>query len=118
MADEATILERHPKAIIVRVQSETLDEKTTAAVRTATSAAAEADPQAAIILDLSRVAFLPSMSLGSLVQLSQACKANGRRLVLAGLQPFVRDLLAVTRLNRLFEIHDDVSTLLAGKGSV
>ena len=39
-----------------------------------------------------------------------------QRLMLAGLQPPVREALSITRLDRLFEIHDDVDSALTRLG--
>jgi len=112
MPDSAvTIIERHPNVVVVHVQPESLDERNLSAVRADTSAAGAESPQLAVVLDLAKVGFMPSMSLGGLVQLSREFKARGQRLVLTGLQPVVRETMAITRLDRLFEIQDDPSSL-------
>jgi len=112
MPDSAvTIIERHPNVVVVHVQPESLDERNLSAVRADTSAAGAESPLLAVVLDLAKVGFMPSMSLGGLVQLSREFKARGQRLVLTGLQPVVRETMAITRLDRLFEIQDDPSSL-------
>lgn len=112
MSDSAvTMVERHPNVVVVRVQAERLDEGNLAAIRAETSAAGEESPQLAVVLDLAKVGFMPSLSLGGLVQLLQIFKVRGQRLMLTGLQPAVRETMAITRLDRLFEIQDDLSAL-------
>jgi anti-sigma B factor antagonist len=111
-----TVVERHPNVVVVHVQAERLDETNLSTVRADASAAGAESPQAAVVLDMARVGFMPSLSLGGLIQLSQAFKVRGQRLVLAGLQPAVRETMAITRLDRLFEIHDDLTTLPGATG--
>jgi anti-anti-sigma factor len=113
MSDTAvTIVERHPSAVVVRVQPERFDENNLPAVCANASAAGAEAPELPVLLDLTKVHFMPSLSLGGLVQLLRDFKARGQRLVLTGLQPIVRDTMAITRLDRLFEIQDDASSLL------
>jgi anti-anti-sigma factor len=108
----ATVIERHPGVVVVRVPADHLDETNLAAVRSEVSAAGAESPQLPVALDLANVGFVPSLSLGGLVQLLQIFKARGQRLVLVNLQPAVRQTITVTRLDRLFEIQDDLSMLL------
>ena len=108
----ATIIERHPGVTVVRVQADRLDETNLTAVRAEVSAAGLDSPHLPVALDMSNIAFIPSLSLGGLVQLAQIFKARGQRLVLANLQPPVRQTITITRLDRLFEIQDDLSALL------
>ena len=108
----ATIIERHPGVIVVRIQSDRLDESNIADVRSDVSAAGEESPQLPVALDMGKVGFMPSLSLGGLIGLCQVFKARGQRLVLVNLQGPVRHILAITRLDRMFEIIDDTSTLI------
>ncbi|HOW73021.1 MAG TPA: STAS domain-containing protein [Phycisphaerae bacterium] len=113
----STIVERLPNLVVVRIQHESLDEKNLAAVRAETSAAGAESPQLAVVLDMTKVSFLPSLSLGGLVQLSREFKARGQRFALSGLQPLVRDTMAITRLDRLIEINNDLATLTGPTGT-
>lgn len=108
----ATVIEQHSGAVVVRVQGDHLDETNLAAVRAEVSAAGAESPQLPVALDLVNVAFLPSLSLGGLVQLAQLFKARRQRLVLVNLQSTVRQTITITRLDRLFEIQDDLSAFL------
>lgn len=120
MPDSAvTLVERHPNFVLVRILRESLDEQNLATVRSDTSAAGAQSPECMVILDMTSVGYMPSLSLGGLVQLTREFKARGQRLVLTGLQPFVRQTMALTRLDRLFEIHDDLSDLTGpGEGGL
>lgn len=112
MPDPAvTIIETLPGIVVVRVQPETIDEASLAALRVETAAAGAAAPNHLVALDLSRVSFLPSLILGGLIQLAQVFKSRKQRLVLVGLQSSVRETLLVTRLDRVFEIQHDLAAL-------
>jgi anti-anti-sigma factor len=108
----ATTVERHQSVVVVRIQADRLDETNLTAVRSEVSTAGLDSPQLPVAIDMSNIAFLPSLSLGGLVQLVQIFKARGQRLVLANLQTAVRQTITITRLDRLFEIQDDLSALL------
>lgn len=112
----ATMTEKHPHLIVVRIRADRLDETNITEVRSDVSSAGTDSPDIPVVLDMANVAFMPSLSLAGLIQLSQIFKARSQRLILAGLQAPVRHILAITRLDRLFEIHDDVSTLLGKPG--
>ena len=108
----ATIIEQHPSVVVARVRADRLDETNLAAVRSEVSAAGLDSPQLPVAIDMSNIAFLPSLSLGGLVQLVQIFRGRGQRLVLANLQTPVRQTITITRLDRLFEIQDDLSAFL------
>ncbi len=106
-----TIIEKLPDMVVVHVQPEKIDEYNLSVLRTETAAAGAESPSLPVALDLAKVAFMPSLSLGGLIQLSQLFKSRKQRLVLVALQPNVRETLVLTRLDRLFEIHSDLSAL-------
>ena len=58
-----------------------------------------------IVLDLSGVEFLDSTGLGTMVSLMKALGPEGD-LALAGAQAPVRKLLTLTRLDRVFRLHE------------
>lgn len=107
-----TSIEKHDNIVLVHVVPQSIDEKNLSTIRAETSNAGLEAPECSVALDLSKVAYLPSLSLGGLVQLAREFKARNQRLILIGLQPIVREAMAITRLDRLFEIQDDVKALL------
>ena len=58
-----------------------------------------------IVLDLSRIAHVDSAGIGTLVSSFTTVTSAGGRLVLAGLQKRVSDLLSVTKLISVFETY-------------
>jgi anti-anti-sigma factor len=65
-----------------------------------------------VVLDLTAVNYVPSMALGTLVMLMRQLKNSNQRFVLVGLQAEVRTVLAITRLDKLFEIQPNYDAAL------
>lgn len=108
------LVEKLPGVVVVRVVAETINESNLSAVRSAVAAAGEQSPGDSVAMDMAKVAFMPSVSLGGLIQLSQLFKARKQRFFLVGLQPIVREMLVLTRLDRVFEIRADLSEFEGG----
>ncbi len=72
--------------------------------------------QTRIVLDMTEVPFIGSTGLGELVKLVAQVNSQGGRVVLAGLTPFVADVLDTTKLNRFFEISDTPEAAMARLG--
>lgn len=66
-----------------------------------------------VVLDLSAAAFMDSSALSALVTAYSAASDAGKALVLAGLQPPVRALLDLTRLNEVFTVYLSATDALA-----
>ncbi len=107
-----TAIEPQPDVVVVRVLPERLDEQQLRQLQADVRAAAGTHPGLPFVLDLARVSFMPSMSLAGLIRLRAEFGARQQRLTLAGLQPQVRDVFVVTRLDRLFDLQDDVAAAL------
>lgn len=57
-----------------------------------------------LVIDLTKVTYMDSSGVATLVEALQRSKARGCRLVLAGLQPKVRSIFSISRLDTVFEI--------------
>ncbi len=66
-----------------------------------------------LLLDLSEVGLIDSTGLSVLVSLQRNCRSAGYQLKLAGLQEQARMVLAVTRLDAIFESYPSVADALA-----
>ena len=117
MSSESVVsVERRDEFILATVQVAELDESSSHMMHRSVFASAAGAASLPIVLDLSRVSFLPSSSLGALVKMQNETKQGGRRFVLVGIRPEIRELMAVTRLNQLFDTCEslgDVATHLA-----
>lgn len=114
MSDEKVVsIEQTDEILLAVVHCEQMKESETQVMQTEVLASAEQARHLPVVLDLSDVAFIPSVTLGALVVLLQELKKSGQRFLLAGLQPDVRGTLALTRLDKLFEICDTRDDALA-----
>ncbi|NMC73313.1 MAG: STAS domain-containing protein [Geobacteraceae bacterium] len=66
-----------------------------------------------VLVDLSRVRFIDSSGLGALVSGFKNSVSHRGRLTLSGLQEQVRSMFELTRLHRVFDIHEGVREALA-----
>ena len=112
----AIAVEQQSDAIIVRIQVKDLDEVHIAAVKSELEPVTAKSTGLPIILDMSNVKFVPSLTLGVLVKLASEFKGRGQRLVLVSMQPMVRQVFALTRLDKIFEIAPDISAAMQNVG--
>ncbi len=62
-----------------------------------------------LIFDLSRVTYMDSSAIGSLVNAHVSCTNKGRKMALAGTSERVKQILNVTRVDTLFKFYPDVT---------
>ena len=65
-----------------------------------------------LILDLSRITFVGSVALGSLVLLLKRIRERDGGLAIAGLNQPCRRVLQVVELTKVFDLHSDVPSAL------
>lgn len=69
-----------------------------------------------VICDLSKVNYIDSSGIASLVEGLKASRDLGARLVLFGLSPVAREVLQLSRLLKVFEIYDSEDQALRSAG--
>lgn len=69
------------------------------------------------VVDLGKVAFIDSSGLASLISGLKTFRAQGKQFRLAAVQPDVRQILALTMLDRAFDIAPDVRTAVSAIGA-
>ena len=106
--------ESRGSALIVSPQVKMLDDEHLKALSTAIDKGAGTSSSgiALVVVDLAKVSLLPSLALGLLVQISSKCKARQQKLKLAAVQPAVRQVFAITRLDRVFEFAGTVDAAI------
>lgn len=114
MMSETSIIsaEFHAPTWIVRLTHPELDSVTSEQLSLELGELAERVGAASVVLDLSSVSFLQSTALGAMITFRNRLKGLGARVVLAGLAPRIRRAVAVTRLDVLFGVYDDVDQAL------
>ena len=102
----------HDEIVLAIVECKRMEEDSTQEIEAEiAAAAAQADPLP-VVLDLSKLEFMPSLSLGTLVNLQRECRKRKQRFMITGLHGAVRSSFAITRLDKLFEICDSVDDAL------
>jgi anti-anti-sigma factor len=101
-------VERTGPAIVARIPLKMLDDAELKHLSQLVDQSAAEAGVTVVVLDMSRVQILPSIGLGALVQISNKCRARQQRMVLAALTPQVRQVFAITRLDRVLEMSDSV----------
>ncbi len=80
------------------------------AVQAKAEAVALIDGTADVVVDLSGIAFMDSTGIAVLVSLVKAARRSGRDAHFAAIGPEVRSVLEVIKLDRIFDLHPDVSS--------
>ena len=71
------------------------------------SALIEADANPKLLLDFSGVEHLSSAALGTLITVNNKVKSKGGQLRLSDIDEQIYEVFVITKLNKLFQIHDD-----------
>jgi anti-anti-sigma factor len=96
---------REPGETIIALRGcETLDEQNSLSFGQQLSQLPDAVPRDRLILDLSGIRFVTSTALGVLVGFNRRVHLAGGLLMLSNVGPFVREAIAVTRLDQLLEV--------------
>ncbi len=66
-----------------------------------------------VLLNLKNVRYIDSSGIASLVEGLKASRDSGGRLILYGLSPSVREVMELSRLQKIFEIYDSEEQALA-----
>ena len=67
-----------------------------------------------ILLNFVDVEYLSSAALGKLITMEKKVKATSGKLRLCNIRPEIYEVFAITRLNKLFDIHDDEPSAMKG----
>ncbi len=105
-------IQENENAIVATIQCTEFDHDTTERLRAEIDGVVAPTSTLPILLDLSNVTFMPSMTLGALIELANRCKTQQRRLVLVGVTPTVQDVFKLTALSNFFEIRDCVEDVV------
>lgn len=66
------------------------------------------------IIDMSKVSFMDSASIGALMDFYRKTKSVGGRIHLAGIQPRIETLLAIAKAKALFGMYENVDDARTG----
>ena len=106
-------IEKKDRAVVARLLVKTLDDAGLKTLARMLDDASQTDPTLrGVVLDFGQVSMVPSLALGLLVQIGNKCRARQQQLKLARVQPQVRKVFSVTRLDRIFQFADTVESAL------
>ena len=74
----------------------------------------EDDARQKIILDFANVEYLSSAALGKLITMDKKVRAAKGKLRLCNVRPDIYEVFAITKLNKLFDMHEDRDKALDG----
>lgn len=66
-----------------------------------------------LIVDLKEVSYMDSSGVATLIEGLQMCHKYNGNLLIAGLRDNVREVFELTRLDKIFQIYQDVDAALA-----
>lgn len=73
----------------------------------------EAEPKPRLLINFSDVDHLSSAALGTLITVNSRIKAMGGQLRLSNIDPQIYQVFVITKLNKLFEIHENTEKAIA-----
>lgn len=103
--------ERQPNVNILTPSVRRLDASVAAAFKEAITREI-GDDQKALIVDFSKIDFIDSSGLGTLVSLLKMMNGKGE-MALCALNPGIRNMFTLTRMDRIFRICPDRAAALA-----
>ncbi len=105
-------IQENENAVLATIQCSEFDHDTTVRFRAEIDGVVAPTSTLPVVLDLSNVTFMPSMTLGALIELANRCKSQQRRLVLVGVTPTIQDVFKLCKLSSFFEIRDCVEDVV------
>lgn len=89
-----------------------LDEANIQAIGEEISRLIDEKPMPKMLISFSNVDHLSSAALGALITIDRKVKEKKGALKLANIDPHIYEVFAITRLNRLFDIHESTESAL------
>jgi len=66
-----------------------------------------------VLINFEHVEHLSSAALGTLITINNRIRQKGGQLRLANIDPQIYEVFVITKLNKLFQIHDDTEKAMA-----
>lgn len=93
-----------------------LDEANIQQIGDELAAIIDASSSPRLLISFANVDHLSSAALGTLITVNNKIKAKGGMLRLADIDPQIYEVFVITKLNRIFEIHDTVENAVSSFG--
>lgn len=90
-----------------------LDEANIQQIGAEISKIVDSRPQPKVLISFSNVDHLSSAALGTLITINNRIRSKDGQLRLSNIDPQIYEVFVITKLNKLFQIHDDVPKAMA-----
>jgi anti-sigma B factor antagonist len=108
---QATTIVPHDEVVLAVVGIKLMDDRSCKDLSDAVLPLIEQRRQP-VVLDLSQVQYLPSIAIGALATILKEVKRLDQRLVLIHVHPTVRQVFAITKMDRIFELAETLEAAL------
>jgi anti-anti-sigma factor len=113
MTDTSTVFEDIQDVIVVRIQNPEIKFGVGQILHDRLPTFQAERDSLKIVMDLSNITFLGSTGLTVLVVFLKRVKTIGGQLVIAGLTGQCRNVMSVTRLDKAFDLYEDIDKAVA-----
>ena len=109
--NEQTVLQiqTDPRATIATILCREFDFQSTNLFKNELAGVAADDAKRPFILDLTNVGFMPSLTIGALIELRSRFAREKRPFALVGIQPAITKLLQTSGVLNMFEVRNNVT---------
>lgn len=113
-ASRLRVVEEEGVTCIEFVDRNILDEANIQQIGDEILALVERESRPRILISFANVDHLSSAALGTLITINNKIRARSGELRLANIDPQIYEVFVITKLNKLFQIHDTREQALAG----
>lgn len=100
--------------IVTLADEKILEEEDIRAVQESIMSVIEQAGRINLVLDFRNVQFLSSAVLGFLIRISKKIYEHDGQLKLCNISPKIHEIFKITRLTKIFDIHEDVESAIEG----
>ena len=104
--------------IITFIDEKILEEQEILAIQESVMSVIEQIEQMNLILNFNNVKFLSSAALGFLIRASKKVYEHDSQLKLCNIAPKIYEIFKITRLNKIFDIYEDVESAVESLSAV
>ncbi len=112
MSEKIFHVDKRDRVVVTRVCRAELDHDTTLLLKAELKSIIASHPDLPIIVDMEEVEFLPSITLGVLVEIHLTLKRAGRVFALAALQPAIEEIMKLSGLDNLLQIYQQTDAAI------
>ncbi|MHC4415853.1 MAG: STAS domain-containing protein [Planctomycetota bacterium] len=112
-ASRIRVLEQEGVVRIEFVDRNILDEANIQQIGEEISRLVDMQPQPKLLISFENVDHLSSAALGTLITINNKIRGKDGQLRLADIDPQIYEVFVITKLNKLFQIHDSADQALA-----